>query len=157
MRKGEWDLIEKALYEDLDEILTLQKIAYQSEAEICNDFEIPPLTQTLEGIREDYNNQIILKAVIDGKITGSVRAYEKDGVCHIGRVIVHPTQQNKGIGKYLMKSIEEYFSGCKKYSLFTGKKSVRNLYFYGSLGYKPVREEYVNDNLTLVYLEKGNK
>lgn len=147
--------IEKALYEDLEEILALQKLAYRSEAEICNDFGIPPLTQTLEGIREDFVNQVILKVVLDGRIIGSVRAYEKDGVCYIGRVIVHPDEQNKGIGKYLMKSIEEYFSGCKKYSLFTGKKSARNLYFYSSLGYKQVREEYVNDNLTLVYLEKG--
>lgn len=150
-------MIEKAVYEDLEEILALQKLAYQSEAEICNDYMIPPLIQTLEGIREDYNKQIILKEVIDGKITGSVRAYEIDGVCYIGRVIVHPSQQNKGIGKYLMKSIEECFTDCTKYSLFTGKKSTRNLYFYGSLGYKQIGEEYMNDNLTLVYLEKANR
>jgi GNAT superfamily N-acetyltransferase len=150
-------VVGKALYEDLDEILSLQKLAYQSEAEICNDFEIPPLTQTLEGIREDYKNQVILKAVIDRKIVGSIRAYEKDGVCRIGRVIVHPEHQNKGIGKVLMKNMEEHFSGCSRYLLFTGKKSFRNLYFYSSLGYKAIREEIVSEKLALIYLEKGNK
>ena len=150
-------MIDKALYEDLEEILALQKLAYKSEAEICNDFGIPPLTQTLEGIRQDYENQSILKMVVDGKIIGSVRAYEKDDVCYIGKLIVHPDQQNKGFGKCLMKEIEECFSDCKKYSLFTGKKSSRNLFLYGKLGYKIIGEEFVNDNLTFVYLEKENK
>ncbi|MFZ5987819.1 MAG: GNAT family N-acetyltransferase [Bacillota bacterium] len=150
-------MIVKALFDDLEEILALQKLAYQSEAEICNDYNIAPLTQTIEGIKEDYRSQIIFKAVYKGQIIGSIRAYEVDGTCYIGRVIVHPEHQNRGIGKKLMKSIEEYFCRCNKYSLFTGKKSLRNLYFYSSLGYEEVKEEKVNDKLTLIYLEKiGN-
>jgi len=149
-------MIEKALYEDLEEILILQKLAYQSEAIICNNYEIPPLTQTIDGIREDYVKQIILKAVEEKEIIGSIRAYEKDRVCYIGRVIVHPEKQNRGIGKKLIKSIEEYFGDCNKYSLFTGKDSLKNLYVYESLGYKRIREEKVNDKLIFIYLEKSN-
>jgi len=115
------------------------------------------LPSTLEGLEQDFMNQTILKKVADGKIIGSVRAYEKENVCYIGRLIVHPEHQNKGIGKELMKSIERLFSGCDKYSLFTGSLSSKNLYLYGSLGYTPVREEKVNDKLTFVYLEKDNK
>lgn len=126
-----------------------------SEAEIYNDFKIPPLTQTLEEIKTDYENNLVLKAVIDGKIIGSVRAFEKGGVCYIGKLIVHPEQQNKGIGKNLMKCIEESFPCCNKYVLFTGKKSVKNIYLYSSLGYKEVEEQYINDRLTIIYLEKG--
>jgi hypothetical protein len=37
--------IEKANYEDLAEILDLQKLAYQSEAQILNDYSIQPLNQ----------------------------------------------------------------------------------------------------------------
>jgi N-acetylglutamate synthase-like GNAT family acetyltransferase len=116
--KGENCVVEKAKYEDLEEILALQKLAYQSEAELCNDFNIPPLTQTLEGIKEDYKNQTILEVKLDGKIIGSIRAFKKEDVCYIGRVIVHPEHQNKGMGKVLMKNIEELFSECSKYSLF---------------------------------------
>lgn len=147
-------IVEKSLYENLDEILILQKLVYQSEAEICNDYEIPPLTQTLEGIREDYKNQIILKAVTDRKIIGSIRAYEKDKVCYIGRLIVHPDYQNKGIGKILMKNIEKHFYKCSTYSLFTGKNSLKNLYFYNSLGYQQTKEKKVNEKLIFIYLEK---
>lgn len=150
-------MLKKALFDDLEEILALQKLAYLSEAVICGDYSIPPLTQTLDGIREDHKQQIILKAVLDGRIIGSIRAYEKDGICHIGRVIVHPEHQNRGIGKKLMRAIEEYFPECRTFSLFTGKKSLKNLHFYSSLGFLPVREEYIHEGLTLIYLEKpGN-
>lgn len=147
-------IIEKAEMKDMEEILALQKLAYQSEAELCNDYSIPPLKQSLESIKEDFSKMIILKAVEEGKIIGSVRAFEENEVCHIGRLIVHPTCQNKGIGKLLVHHIEDCFSTCKKYSLFTGNKSVKNLSFYGKLGYRSVKEEEINEKLTLVYLEK---
>jgi len=147
-------IIEKAEMKDLEEILTLQKLAYISEAELYNDYSIAPLTQTLESINEDFGKMTILKAVEEGKIIGSVRAFEENGVCHIGRLIVHPAFQNRGIGKMLMREIEGYFPACRRFSLFTGKRSVKNLSIYGKLGYRPVREEQVNEKLTLVYLDK---
>jgi hypothetical protein len=45
-------IIEEATVSDAEEILALQKLAYQSEAEIYNDFGIPPLVQTLEAWRK---------------------------------------------------------------------------------------------------------
>ena len=79
---------------DLEEILTLQKLAYISEAEIYNDFSIPPLQQTLEEIRKEYNEKTFFKAVASGRIVGSVRANVADGICCIGKLIVHPDYQN---------------------------------------------------------------
>ncbi|NLY89483.1 MAG: GNAT family N-acetyltransferase [Firmicutes bacterium] len=147
--------IEKAEVKDLEEILSLQKLAYISEAEICNDYSIPPLVQTLESLREDYENKLILKAVINGKIVGSVRAYENEGTCHIGRLFVHPEYQNKGIGTQLIKCIEEKFKASKRFELFTSKKSVKNIYLYNKLGYKNFREEQDNE-IAMVYMEKSN-
>jgi ribosomal protein S18 acetylase RimI-like enzyme len=148
--------IEKAELKDLAEILSLQKLAYISEAEICNDYSIPPLVQTLESLKEDYKNQLILKAVIDGKIVGSVRAYENEGTAYIGRLFVHPEYQNRGIGTQLMKSIEDEFRESQRFELFTSKKSIKNIYLYSKLGYKIFREEQVNE-ITMVYMEKSNE
>ncbi len=139
---------------DLEEILTLQKLAYISEAEIYNDFSIPPLQQTLEEIRKEYNENTFFKAVASGRIVGSVRANVTDGKCYIGKLIVHPDYQNKGIGTALMKHAEAHFQGCKRYELFTGYKSEKNLYLYQKLGYRIFRKEKVTDNLEIVYLEK---
>jgi ribosomal protein S18 acetylase RimI-like enzyme len=148
-------IIEKAQFKDLEKILRLQKLAYLSEAEICNDYSIPPLVQTIDGMIEDFKNQLILKAILDSEIIGSIRAFEKEGTCYIGKVIVHPEHQNKGIGTELMKCMESHFKNCQRYELFTGKNSVRNLYFYNKLGYKIFREKQVNEKLTFVYMDKA--
>lgn len=147
-------IIENALISDLEEILALQKLAYLSEAEICNDFSIPPLLQTIEDIKSEYAYKTFLKAVDSGKIIGSVRANLQDGTCYIGKLIVHPDYQNRGIGTALMNSIENCFKGCKRYELFTGKKSVKNIYLYNKLGYRIYKEEKISEKLTLVSLEK---
>ena len=75
--------ITKAGKSDAAEILILQRIAYQSEAEIYNDYSIQPLTQTLEQAIKEFDEAVILKAVAEGKIIGSVRAYEKDNTALI--------------------------------------------------------------------------
>jgi ribosomal protein S18 acetylase RimI-like enzyme len=146
--------IERAMISDAEEILVLQKLAYRSEAEIYNDFNIPPLVQTLESIEKDFENQYFLKAVMDGKIIGSVRAYTKEGTCYIGRLIVHPDFQNRGIGTDLMNEIERIFNTCRRFELFTGDKSERNLYFYQKLGYKIFKKAKITDQTMVVYLEK---
>jgi ribosomal protein S18 acetylase RimI-like enzyme len=147
-------MIERATISDADEILILQKLAYRSEVEIYNDFNIPPLLQTLENIQEDFEKQFFLKAVIDGRIIGSVRAYQKEETCYIGRLIVHPDFQDKGIGKKLMNEIEKIFSTCHRFELFTGDRSERNLYLYQKLGYKIFKTANITDQTTIVYLEK---
>jgi predicted GNAT family N-acyltransferase len=149
--------VERAQPGDMQEILDLQKRAYMSEAEINNDFSIPPLTQTIEEMYEDYRNQTIIKVVDDGKIIASARAFMKEGVCHIGRVIVEPSMQNRGIGKVVLAAIEECFSDCTKYALFTGKKSARNLHFYAKAGYRIVGEDFLGPNVCIVNMEKENR
>jgi hypothetical protein len=47
--------IRKAQIEDMEMILRLQYAAYQSEAEINNDYSIQPLTQTLDELIEEYH------------------------------------------------------------------------------------------------------
>ncbi|MGE5614336.1 MAG: GNAT family N-acetyltransferase [Bacillota bacterium] len=147
--------IEKAVIDDAEEILKLQKLAYLSEAEIYNDYGIPPLRQTIEEITGEFAVNVFLKAVSDGKIIGSVRGFEKDGTCFIGRLFVHPDYRNKGIGACLMKSIEEAFGHCSRFELFTGHKSEKNLYLYRKIGYTDFKRENVSENLQFVYLEKA--
>ena len=151
----EWD-IARADIEDAEEILNLQKLAYQSEAVIYQDFSIPPLTQTTEEIAEEFETFTFLKALDDGhRIVGSVRARLDGDSCLIGRLIVHPECQRQGLGTALMNAIEARFPQAKRYELFTGAKSVGNLRLYERLGYRPFKEHVVHESLSLVYLEKN--
>lgn len=146
--------IETANFADLEAILALQKRAYLSEAELYQDYTLPPLMQTLSGIEEDFNKQIILKAMSDGSLVGSVRAFAKEGVCHIGRLVVEPTYQNKGVGSRLLKAIENRFPAAERYELFTGERSKKSLYLYDKAGFEIIRRRRVSETLTLVFLCK---
>jgi len=158
MKGGREELcIERAVPGDAEEVLALQRIAYQSEAEIYNDFSLSPLRQTLEEIRMDFDSWIFLKAVLGGRIVGSVRFRLKEGTCLIRRLIVHPLYQNLGIGKKLLAAAEREFPQAEKYETFTGHKNRRGLYFYGRQGYRPVRREKASEGRERVYLEKGRR
>jgi ribosomal protein S18 acetylase RimI-like enzyme len=147
-------IVERAASEDAAEILALQKLAYRSEADIYHDYTIPPLTQTLEEIVADLKRQTFLKATVEGRIVGSVRAYMQDGTCFVGRLLVHPSFQNQGIGNRLLREIERTFGQAGEFELFTGHLSERNLYLYQKLGYRPYRNRKVTDALTIVHLNK---
>jgi GNAT superfamily N-acetyltransferase len=146
--------ITKAEKSDLQQILDLQYLAYQSEAVIYNEFTLPPLTQTLTEVEQEFTKGIFLKAEDeDGKIIGSVRAFPNVDGTYINKLIVHPDKQGQGIGTKLLSAIEqECFSA--RYELFTGHKSVRNIKLYERLGYVKFKEQKVSDTRTLVYMEK---
>ncbi|WP_242941836.1 MULTISPECIES: hypothetical protein [Pseudobutyrivibrio] len=70
--------ISRAELQDLDEILKLQYLAYQSEAALFGTDDIPPLKQTIEEVEDEYSNGIILKMHTDDNvIVGSVRAKKR--------------------------------------------------------------------------------
>ena len=146
--------ITRATLADASEILALQKLAYQSEAERYNDYAIPPLVQTLAEMEDDLRGQVVIKATLDGDLVGSARAWEKDGTAFIGRVIVHPRWQGKGLGKQLMADLEARFPAARRFELFTGHLSHRNLGFYRGLGYRDFKTVALTPTIQFVYLEK---
>lgn len=146
--------ITKAVENDLQTILELQYLAYQSEALLFHDSDIPPLKQTLQEVISEYKKGTILKA-LDGnnKITGSVRAYCENGTVYIGKLIVHPDCQRNGIGTKLLLEIERIYPN-KRYELFTSTRSTGNIKLYERLGYHIFQEKPVNSELKFVFLEK---
>jgi GNAT superfamily N-acetyltransferase len=151
-------IIQKATLKDAADILGLQRLAYQSEAAIYDDYTIKPLKQTLKNINDEFNDYLFLKVTENDKIIGSVRArLLEDGSCYIGRLMVHPHHQKQGIGKRLMEEVEKCFKTCPRFILTTGHLSHQNLNFYQKLGYSPYKIEKVTDKIDLVYLEKVTK
>ena len=150
--------IANAEINDLPMILSLQKLAYQSEAQLVNDFSIPPLIQTLESITADFNSGIILKAMLPSKpneIVGSVRGHIAENTLFIGRLIVNPSFQNQGIGTALLSKIESLYPDMR-YELFTSDRSNKNLSLYIKNGYKEFKREPLNENVNFVFLEKNS-
>ena len=146
--------IRNASIEDAETILALQRLAYQSEAAIYDDFKLRPLTETLEDIKGRFQDRRFLKAIEDGQIVGSIRAYQDGVVCHVERLVVHPDYQRRGIGMALLNVIETCFPAALRFELFTGHKSENNLRLYERAGYRAVRQEQVSEKLSLIVMEK---
>ena len=147
-------MILKANRNDLQEILQLQYLAYQSEADLFGSRDIPPLKQTIDEVVEEWSSGTILKMVDDNNaIIGSVRAQERDGTVYIGKLMVHPDHRHKGYGTMLLSEIEKCFPD-KRYELFTSTRSLDNIRLYQKLGYTIFARKAVNDELEFVYMEK---
>ena len=148
-------IIIKAEKEDLQKILDLQYLAYQSEARLFDNQDIPPLKQTLADVENEYQKGMILKALDEGEtIIGSVRAFCDSGTVYIGKLMVHPSKQGQGIGTKLLLEMEKQCQN-QRYELFTSSRSERNIELYKKLGYKIFDEEQVTEELRFVYMEKG--
>lgn len=147
--------IERADVADAGEILTLQRAAYVSEAQLHGDPFLPPLVESLEQVRKMIAGSLVLKATIGTRVAGSVRARINDRTCLIGRLAVAPDLQGKGIGRALMVALEEEAAGLADACvLFTGHLSEANLRLYRRLGYGETHRERVADHLMLVHMRK---
>ncbi len=144
----------RATPEDAIGILDLQKLAYESEAQIYNDWTISLLLQTVEEIQNEFSTHLFLKAVSKHSIIGSVRARAIGTTCHIGRLVVHPKWQNQGLGAHLLTEIEIMHRDVDRFEPFTGSHSIKNLYLYNKLGYQEFKRESLSNQIELVYLEK---
>jgi ech hydrogenase subunit C len=166
---------------DAPEILALQKIAYQSEAELYGDNSLPALQQTLEDLENDFERMpqreatvlgargaedsratdsdriIFLKAVVNGKIIGSIRGYAMDGTAYLSRLNVHPYFRRRGIGRRLLDEIEHVFPQVNRFETKTGHQSKRNLYQLAKRGYKTFKTEPFTPTITWVYLQKDQR
>ncbi len=146
--------IAPAAVDDAAAILALQRLAYQTEAAIYDDFTLPPLTETLAELQAHFARRQFLKAVEQGRIVGSVRAFEDQATCYVERLIVQPEARRRGIGTALLNQIETHFPTARRFELFTGHKSAGNLRLYERQGYRAFRRQRVSEKVELVYLEK---
>ena len=146
-------IIDVAGQSDIPAILDLQKRAFKDEASLYGHKILPPQLETVDEIEQAMNKSVLIKAVLGGRIVGSVRAYQKGDTCFIARLVVEPELQNQGIGRKLMERIETFFS-CERFELFTGHRSEKSIALYEKLGYRRYREVFESDLLRLVYLEK---
>jgi len=149
--------ITDATIKDAAEILAVQYAAYTIEARLYDDAQLPPLTQTEDEVRAQFSDHVILKAVEDEKIVGSVRAFVRDGACFVGRLCVLPEKQRRGIGTSLMNAIEARFPDVSRYELFTGSRSLNTIRLYERLGYREFKREPQMPGVELVFLQKRRR
>src|SRR5690348_2061776 len=111
----------RAVEADAGEILTLQRAAYVTEAQLHGDPFLPPLVESLEQVRTTIAGSLVLKATVGTRLAGAVRGRIQDRTCLVGRLVVAPDLRRRGIGRTLMGALEEEAAGLADACvLFTG-------------------------------------
>ncbi|MGR6921430.1 GNAT family N-acetyltransferase [[Actinomadura] parvosata] len=147
-------MIERAEPADAGEILTVQRAAYLTEAQLYGDPYIPPLVESLEQVRKVIEGALVLKALDGARIVGAVRGRLSGTTCLVGRLVVAPDRQGQGVGTALLRALHEEMAEAEAFDLFTGHLSEGNLRLYRRLGYRETSRERMDDHLTVVYLRR---
>ena len=84
--------------DDATEILAIQLRAFEAEARLVDNRDIPPMTETIESVIDQIELTRVLKAVDGQRILGSIRGVMSDNVCTIQRLSIALDCQGLGLG-----------------------------------------------------------
>jgi GNAT superfamily N-acetyltransferase len=146
--------IDTARLSDADAVLKPCYLAYRSEAQLYDDWSIPPLREAYADVVRAVDEGVVLVARCGDEIVGSVRGLTRGRQIEVGRLVVYPRLRQHGIGSRLLHAIEAAFPDAERFALFTGERSPATLRLYAKHGYCELRRELVSPKLTMVVLEK---
>jgi tRNA (guanine37-N1)-methyltransferase len=100
----------------------------------------------------------VWKAVAGSRIVGAVHIAVEGEIAGIGRLMVAPDWQRKGVGTKLLRVAEQTAPAhVTSYELFTGSQSEANLRLCQKAGYREVRRVPQTAKVELVVLAKRRR
>jgi ribosomal protein S18 acetylase RimI-like enzyme len=148
-------MIKKINLKDIEiikEVLRLQIASYKVEAEIIDFYEIPPLKDTINSLKNcdeifyGYYINNVLVGIISYKIVGNV--------LDIHRVAVYPHFFRRGIAHQLINYIEGLNININKVTVCTGNKNLPAINLYLKNGYKKIDDIEICKDTYLTKFEK---
>lgn len=129
--------LELATGGDVAELFVLQRCCWVTEAQQNNAPNIPPLMETLRDARAALDQWQTYVVRADGRLVASVRGRRDDDRWLIGRLMVAPDLQGRGIGRWLLEYVESVAPPeTTSFELFTGSASLDNQRLYRRAGYR---------------------
>jgi tRNA (guanine37-N1)-methyltransferase len=122
---------------DAGELFTLTCACWLQEEWANPGVIIPALEESFEDALRGLDVWTTFVARAGGRLVGSARGRLRADVWDVGRVMVAPDVQGRGLGRYLLGLIEEAAPDeATSYELYTGANSVDNIRMYKKAGYR---------------------
>ena len=136
--------VRPAVPADAGELYTLQRACWLQELEANPGVEIPALRESLDDVRRGLGEWTVRVArePSSGRLVGAVRGrvdhhFDPAGEWDIGRIMVAPDLQGRGLGRALLELVEALApADVETYVLFTGAGSVDNQRMYRKAGFR---------------------
>jgi tRNA (guanine37-N1)-methyltransferase len=129
--------IRAATRADAGELLTLQRACWVQEALANPGVTIPALGEDLADVERYIGTWLTFVVRFHGRLIGGVRARQEGDAWDIGRIMVAPDLQGRGLGRFLLEYVELAAPPeVTTYTLFTGAGSLDNQRMYKKAGYR---------------------
>ena len=133
------------------DVLDVQRRAYRIEADLIGSDSIPPLRETVDGLRGC--GETFLGAFDGGQIAGFV-SWKFDGeTIDIHRLAVDPAFLRRGIGTTLVRAALAAEPGARRWIVQTGALNEPAKTLYAREGFDAVAERTVGDGVRVTLFE----
>ncbi|MBP6660962.1 MAG: GNAT family N-acetyltransferase [Chitinophagales bacterium] len=134
-----------------DKILQLQKLSYQTEAELIKFYKIPPLIETLNQLINSTEKFIVYET--SNEIVGFLSYQINQEKLEICRLAICPNYFKNGIATKLMMYLSS-IENVNQFLVSTAKNNLPATTFYLKNGFIETHKSNV-DNLVLVHFVKN--
>jgi tRNA (guanine37-N1)-methyltransferase len=129
--------IRAAVPADAGELFTLQRACWVQEQQANPGVRIPALHEDLADVEAWMGSWTTLVLRSAGRLVGAARGRLSGQSWDIGRLMVAPDLQGRGLGRVLLAAIEAAAPDeATDFMLFTGAGSARNITTYKKAGYR---------------------
>lgn len=146
--------------DDLGELITLQRAAFQAEAHIYGHPRLPPMQETVDEARQVLADPAVrvIVAEVDRprpRIVGSVRAKGAGPITDVGRLATVPDLLGHGIGSRLLQHVHDSPApATEEFELYTGGRSTGNHRLYAAHGYLPLRRFIDSEGIEVIVMRR---
>ncbi|MDX6490389.1 MAG: hypothetical protein QOD43_634 [Gaiellaceae bacterium] len=136
-------------------VLELQRRSYRVEAELIGTDTIPPLIETVHGLRTSEEN--FLGAFVDDRLTGVV-SWKFDGeTIDIHRLAIDPSFFRRGIGVALVRAVLSAEPNARRSIVQTGAANEPAKALYRGEGFVEIGQREVGDGVRVARFERRHE
>ncbi|WP_404451001.1 GNAT family N-acetyltransferase [Virgibacillus necropolis] len=137
---------------EVQNILNVQLLAYQVEANLIEFDGIPQLNDTVDSIMG--SNETFIGYKYERELAGFISYEALEDELDICRLVVHPNYFRKGIASKLLNYVMSENSEVNRFTVSTGSKNIPAISLYERFGFTPYQKVEVATGIYITLLEK---